>query len=86
MIIEIPGNNMVEDFNLPNGEYVKIVYIQTNEELAMPERKYSAPYREIMLYKEENGEFIGSSIEINPHYTPQLATLIFEHLDEIEYK
>lgn len=93
MMIKIPGNEEVEKIELPNGEYVRIMYIQSEDEWAMPEQKYSAPFRLIELYDKkvpfselEEATLLGSKVEKNPYYNPNLVMAVFENLGENEIK
>lgn len=77
---------MREEISLPNGQFVLITYLQDNDTLAMPDRKYSCPYRKIELFEKEEGKKLGERIEQNPYYNPKLVTMVFDHLNDVEFK
>lgn len=90
MLISIPGNDETEEIKLPNGQFVRIMYIKEKDPNSMPDNKYSSRYRLVQLFdkdfilnpEREGAKLLGEHVEKNPCYDPDMVLKIFEHLDD----
>lgn len=67
----------VEEYTLPDGTYVSVVYYEEiGKRIAID--KFHAKYREIKEYA--NDELIGSIMEKNPYYDPEYFDSLQQHI------